>query len=333
MSLGRASLHDFGEKMYQASQVGFSGVEIFFEDLEKVASRRTQTAGDSFTNESALLAAAQEVKDICNKHRLEVICLQPFLFYEGLTDREEHSARIVKLKTWFMIAKILETDIIQVPSNFQPQGTSGDMDLIVNDMREIAQMGLQESPIIRFAFENLAWANHISTWEDLWEVVKRVDLPNFGCCLDTFNIAGKVWADPTSDDGKLPGADDRLNATLEQLVRTIDVTKVFYIQVVDAERLAQPLVKGHPYYVEGQPSRMSWSRNARCFAYEEDRGGYLPVVQVAKSFVHGLGYSGWISMELFSRTMSEPGQQVSQEHAQRGYQSWQKLSRELGLVG
>lgn len=330
MSLGRAWVHNFHEKLKQASEAGFQGIEIFYEDLEYLA-KESASSEDDESNESALLSAAQTIRKACDENSLTIIGLQPFVFYEGLTDRTEHEAKIQKLKTWFKLVKILGTDIIQIPTNFQQTGTSGDMDLIVEDLREVADLGLQESPPVRFAYENIAWGTHIDTWEGVWEVITRVNRPNFGCCLDTFNIAGRVWADPASSTGKTPNADEDLDTSLARMIKTIDVNKVFYIQVVDAERMESPLVKGHPYYVENQPARMSWSRNARVFLYEQDRGGYLPVVKVAKTVLHDLKYTGWVSMELFSRTMADPSPDVPRSHAQRGIRSWQRLAAEMNL--
>ncbi|KAE8133680.1 xylose isomerase-like protein [Aspergillus pseudotamarii] len=325
MSLGRAWVHSLPEKLAQASKAGFKGVEIFYEDLEYLAKEKGPV------NDSTLLAAAEETRAICDHCGLKVIGMQPFLFYEGLTDRAQHREKIERLKLWFAIVKVLGTDIIQIPSNFQTEGISGDLDLIVADMVEVADLGLKEEPAVRFAYENLAWGTFISTWENLWEVVRRVDRPNFGCCLDTFNIAGRVWADPASASGKTPNADAELTASIQNLVQTVDVNKLFYVQVVDAERMQSPLIEGHPFYVEGQPARMSWSRNARLFLYEQERGGYLPVVQVAEAFLKGLDFEGWVSMELFSRSMADPDSTVPGTHAQRGIKAWNRLAEELDL--
>jgi 4-hydroxyphenylpyruvate dioxygenase len=164
--------------------------------------------------------------------------------------------------------------------------------------------------------------------------VRRVDRPNFGICLDTFNIAGSVWADPasvTTADGKTANADAALQATLAKMLEVVDVDKVFYVQIVDAERMRHPLVPGHAFYVAGQPARMSWSRNARLFAFEE--GGYLPVLPITKTILDGLGYRGWVSMELFSRTMADPDPSVPAEHARRAGQAWKKLQREISTWG
>jgi 4-hydroxyphenylpyruvate dioxygenase len=325
MSLGRAWVHELPNKLDQASNVGFKGVEIFFEDLEYLA----KSYGDA-TPENQL-KAAEEIRKLCDERGLTIIGLQPFIFYEGLINRAEHKKRIEKLHVWFQIVKILGTDVIQIPTNFQVGGISGDIDLIVRDMIEVADLGLQQTPVVKFAYENLAWGTFVDTWEKAWEIVERVDRPNFGMCLDTFNIAGRVWADPASPTGKTSNADEDLKKSIERMVKTIDIKKVFYVQVVDAERMESPLVEGHPFYDKEQPSRMSWSRNARLFLYEQDKGGYLPVVDVARAFVQGLGYEGWMSMELFSRTMADPSPDTPKNHAERGIESWKKLVKDLGL--
>jgi 4-hydroxyphenylpyruvate dioxygenase len=149
--------------------------------------------------------------------------------------------------------------------------------------------------------------------------------------LDTFNIAGRIWADPASLDGMNPNADAVLKASMNRLVERVDVRKVFYVQVVDAERLSRPLVEGHEFYVPEQPARMSWSRNCRLFALEEERGGYLPVVEIARVMFDKLGYEGWVSLELFSRTMADSSPGTPKEHAKRGSESWKKLQGVLDI--
>lgn len=223
-----------------------------------------------------------------------------------------------------------------MPSNFlspDPETgtarTSGDTGLIVSDLRRLADLGAAQSPPVRFVYEALAWGNHVFTWEASYEIVMRVDRPNLGLCLDTFHILARVYADPLSRTGVRETAEADLRAGLASL-RAIDPAKVFYVQVVDGERLAAPLDEKHPFYVPGRPSWMNWSRNARLFALEEDRGGYLPVLEVVEAFV-GFGFSGWVSLELFNRSLAEPHSGVPGSHAKRGIESWRKLVRRLGL--
>jgi 4-hydroxyphenylpyruvate dioxygenase len=257
--------------------------------------------------------------------------LQPFMHYDGLLCAREHQKRIEKVKLWFLIAKRLNTDLIQIPSNFLPESQcTGDRARIVADLQEVADLGLQQEPVIRFAYEALCWGTHVEFWEQAWEVVNAVDRSNFGTCLDTFNIAGRVWGDPEAEDRKTVGADEALRLSLERL-RKVDVTKVFYVEVVDAERMRKPLREGHEWRVEGQKPRMSWSRNARLFPFEtESRGGYLPVLEIFKVITEEVGYTGYVSFELFSRTMNETGEYVPEEHARRGEASWGNLVEYMG---
>ncbi|KAJ3536232.1 hypothetical protein NM208_g6815 [Fusarium decemcellulare] len=328
-SLGRAWLHDFADKARQAAHHGFEGIEIFYEDLEYQAKK----LHDAETPDSTqLLNAASYIRELLDDLGLVVIGLQPFLFYEGLIDRDEHASLIEKAKLWFKIAWSLKTSTIQIPANFLPaHKLTGDMNVIVGDMVELAELGAQEEPPIRFAYESLCWSTHVDTWEKSWEVAKRVNRPNFGLCLDTFNIAGRVWGDPASPTGKTPNADADLGESLERLVREVPLDKIFYIQVVDAEKMETPLVKGHPFHVDGNPARMNWSRNARCYIYETDRGAYLPVEHIARTIIERMGYKGFVSMELFSRTMAEEGDDVPSEHARRGIVAWKKFVERLGL--
>lgn len=333
MSLGRPWIHDLSSKLHQAAVHGYQGIEIFFDDLDCFAQTR---------HNGSLIEAAHQTKRLCDNFNLEIICLQPFSLYEGLLDREQHEHLVTtKLPQWFQLARILGTDLIQVPSNFLPPDpqtgaarTTGDKDVIVADLQRIADLGLQHNPPFRYVYESLAWGNHVDTWEACWEIVQRVDRPNFGICLDTFNIAGRIYADPASPTGKTPTADADTQASILRLrnnSNNIDLSKVFYVQLVDGERLNAPLDENHEFYVAGQPPRMNWSRNARLFPFEEDRGGYLPVVDIARAIFNDLGFKGWVSLELFSRSLADPGAGTVRKHARRGRVSWDKLVDVLGL--
>ena len=174
--------------------------------------------------------------------------------------------------------------------------------------------------------------------------------------LDAFHIAGFEYADPTAPGCVRPDGKERLAKSLAELVKVIPGDRVFYIQLVDAERLDVPLAplgseEGSlsPYYIKGQQPGMSWSRNCRLFPCETERGAFMPVEQVCKAFIE-TGFKGWIrcdqhlsrllsytdtlvlrSFELFNRYMSVPNAGIAQEHAERGWRSWKTLEKNLGL--
>lgn len=341
MSLGRAAHHALEPKLSAAATHGFRAIELFYEDLEYVArslpaSHPASPPGTSFPNSSAWdeaqLAAASYIDSLCQQNGLAVLCLQPFMHYDGLFCPAEHQKRIEKLKLWFLLAKRLHTTLIQIPSNFLPESQcTGNRARIVADLREVADLGLQQEPVVRFAYEALCWGTHVDFWEQAWEIVKAVDRANFGTCLDTFNIAGRVWGDPEAQNGQVEEAEEKLRLSLERMRREVDVKKVFYVEVVDAERMRTPLTEGHEWWVEGQKARMSWSRNARLFPFEvESRGGYLPVLEILRVITEEVGYTGYVSFELFSRTMNEVGEDVPEQHARRGEVSWGKLVQYMG---
>lgn len=326
MSLGRAWVHKFPAKLDEAAKNGFQGIEIFMEDLEYLA----KAQGFNSSPRENLLKTAPIIKHLCDERDLTIICLQPFMYHEGCLDRVVHAQKLDDAKAWFQIAHICNTDIIQIPSSFIPADQlSGNMADIVADMREIADLGAKEQPPIRFAYEALSWGTHVDTWEQCWEIIKAVDRPNFGIGLDTFNIAGRAYADPASETGKTVDAEKQIEESIKRLVTTLDPAKIFTVQIVDAERLEKPLIKGHEYYNEEQPARMSWSRNCRLFYGEEDRGAYLPVRAIAIAIIEGLGFDDWLSMELFSRTMNDPRPEVPGEHAKRGMASYNRISKDI----
>lgn len=327
MSLGRPWIHDLPGKLIQAAAHGFEGIELFFDDLDCYAQR--VFGGDHHE-------AARTVRRLCERLSLTIICLQPFSFYEGLIDRAE-SNRLVseKLPIWFTLARALGTDLIQVPSNFlgpDPKTgaarTIGDRGVIVRDLQRLADLGAGAG--FRFVYEALCWGDHVDTWEASWEVVRDVNRPNFGLCLDSFNIAGRVYADPAAPSGRTPNAAADLAASLARLrTANIDPAKIFYVQLVDGERLSAPLDETHPFHVAGQPVRMSWSRNSRLFPFEESRGGYLPIVDIARTFFDDLGFRGWVSLELFNRSLADPDPFTPADHARRGIESYHKMARVL----
>lgn len=327
MSLGRAWVHEMPNKLDQAAKYGFRGLELFHEDLEYIA--RDMPGGANPENQ---IKAAEIIRVLCDERDIEILCLQPFMHYEGLKDRIEHAMRIEKMRLWLRLAKVLNTTVISIPSTFLPRDqVSGDMDLIVSDLREVADMGARETPVITFAYEALSWGTHVDTWEKSWEIVQRVDRPNFGLCLDTFNIAGRIFADPASPTGTTADADAVVKASIARLLSDVDPKKVVYVQVVDAERLAKPLLQGHEYYNAEQPTRMSWSRNCRLFYREEAHGAYLPVRDICEAIFNGLGIEGWVSMELFNRCMADEDPETPARLAKRAAESWTRMVEDLNL--
>ena len=328
VSLGRSSAgHALPHKLDMAQKYGFQGIEIFYEDLVHLA--KSMPGGDSAENQ---LQAAKRIRQMCDSRSLVVIALQPFMHYEGLMNRNLHLERVAEMHHFVKLAQVLRTDLILLPSTFlPPEQVTEDMELIVEDMKEIAEIGLRETPVIRFAYEALCWGTRVDTWEASWDVVLRVNSPNFGLCLDTFNITGRIFADPAAVSGHEVNCRGVFAASLETLLATLDMSKCFLVQIADAQRLRKPLDMLHPFYNPQQPARMSWSRNARLFYGEMELGGYLPVRAILDVLIHRLGFKGWLSFEVFNIRLLDTDKVVPEEMAQRAMKSWSRMERDLEL--
>lgn len=324
VSLGNPGVHPIKNRLSAAARNGFKGVEIVEADIIQQA--KALGHDDSAQGQ---IKGAEFIRKACEELGLKVRVLQPFWFYEGLLDRAEHDAKIRKLELWMKLAPILGTHLIQIPTSWLNEGTTGDVEIITQDLIKMAELGLRQPQPISFAYEGVAWGTHIDTWQGTWEMVKRVNRPNFGLCLDTYHIAARVWGDPSADSGMNEDGEKALDDSLAEMERELDVKKIFYVQPGDAERLEAPLVEGHPFYDKTQKPRMSWSRNARLFAYEEEYGGHLPVGKIMETLVVKMGYRGLISAESFSRHLFDPQPEIPDEYAHRAAKSWKTMIEAL----
>lgn len=168
-------------KLDAAAKYGLD-IELFYEDLFYVA--KELPGGPTPENK---IEAARYIRGLCDDRGISIICLQPFMHYDGLRDRQRHAERVEEMKLWIKLVKILGTNIIGIPSTFLPDDeASGDVELIVADLQEVADLGAPEG--IQFAYEALCWGTHVDLWEQSWEIVQKVDRVNLGLCLDTYNM-------------------------------------------------------------------------------------------------------------------------------------------------
>ncbi|KAJ5820605.1 hypothetical protein N7474_006196 [Penicillium riverlandense] len=328
VSLGAAHLHPLRAKIDAAAKNGQQGLELFHDDLAQLAKTlccQSSGAVPDRSDREHEIDAAHAIRDLCAQRDLQVLALQPFRHYEGLIDPARHAKRIDEFKHWVQLAKILGDNLfILIPSSFlDASEITGDRDRLASDLAEAADLAHP----VRVAYEALAWGTHINTWEDSWDLVRRANRSNLGLCLDTFNIAARMWADPASPTGRQPaGADKELQESMDRLVREVDPDRVIIVQLADGERVdpRAPFLQA-----PGMPKLLAWSRNARLFPCEEERGGYLPIREVADACLNRLGYSGWVSMEVFSRTLGVDNPQVADEHAARASRSWRRMLESL----
>lgn len=129
--------------------------------------------------------------------------------------------------------------------------------------------------------------------------MQKVDRPNVGLCLDTFQTAGGEWADPSTASGLIERAGGRealqsqFMTSLQIMSRTIPSEKIYILQISDAYKPSTPL-DAKPDD-SGLRPRGRWSSCLRPVPFD---GGYLPVVDVTKAVLR-TGFRGWFSMEVF----------------------------------
>ncbi|TVY53528.1 3-dehydroshikimate dehydratase [Lachnellula suecica] len=181
---------------------------------------------------------------------------------------------------------------------------------------------------MKIAYENLAWSTHCSLWQEALEIVNEVDRENFGLCLDSFHIAVSLWADPFTPSGRQVNGDERLEESMQLFVDTCPVEKIFYLQLSDGECMDPPYSESHPWYDPTLEVGHVWSNEARPFPLETEYGAYMPVEAIARAFLVGKGFSGWLSLETFDRRMKEEKNDPS-ANARRAAESWRHLKERL----
>ncbi|GAA6036589.1 hypothetical protein JCM8097_001240 [Rhodosporidiobolus ruineniae] len=339
VGLGQGVVHRLPDKLRAAAAAGLKGIEVFYPCLEAYAKEF-----DGETERDKLRSAARETGKLAQELGLDLFVLQPLLHYDGLKDPKEHKERLQDAKSRFELCKLLGCDMMQIPANFRlDDGVTGDEEKVVADLQELADLGAKEDPPIRFAYEGMCWSTFNYTWQRSWNIVQKVDRPNFGIVLDAFHIAGYEFANPVFPSGTRVGGLTRLVLSLEELARTFSLSKpanlakVFYLQLADAELVDPPLseigaaeTSKSPFHVDGQQPRMSWSRNCRLYPGEKERGGYMPIERVFKAFLE-TGYEGYLSFEVFHRELFDKDPELPKRNAERAMRSWARLQQDFKL--
>lgn len=128
--------------------------------------------------------------------------------------------------------------------------------------------------------------------------MKKADRPNLGLCLDTFQIVGGEFGDPTTGTGLIEDIsraelESRWRANLRELAAIVPPEKIFLLQVSDAYKMVPPIEMSKDN--QGQLPRSKWSHNYRPLPFD---GGYLPVHDVLRAVLN-TSFRGWLSIEVF----------------------------------
>ncbi len=228
-------------KLRAAARAGFDGVEIFEPDF---------TASPS---------SPEQIRDLAADLGLSLDLYQPFRDFEGVSE-EAVRQNLRRAAAKFGLMNRLGIETILVCSNV---GTaiSGDDALAADQLHRLGDLAADHG--VRVAYEALAWGRFVSDFEHAARIVRAVDHPAVGHCLDSFHILSRDW-DPAP-------------------LATIPAEKIFFVQMADAPRLSMDV--------------LSWSRHHRVFPGE----GSLEVGRFLAHLLRS-GYVGPVSLEVFNDT-------------------------------
>ena len=157
------------EKLEAIAAAGFTGVEIFENDLL------------SFNGSPA------DVRRIVADLGLRIVTFQPFRDFEGMP--EPQRARVfARAERKFDVMQDLGCDLLMICSNVAPDSLGG-IDRAAEDFRDLGERAAARG--VSVAYEALAWGRHVNDYRDAWEVVRRADHPAVGLVLDTFHALAR----------------------------------------------------------------------------------------------------------------------------------------------
>ncbi|KAK0642318.1 3-dehydroshikimate dehydratase [Lasiodiplodia hormozganensis] len=323
-SIGCSPEHTLPKRLDAIAAAGFQAIELSMPDILDFAKLYLKKdVGPKDWDD--LCATAKAIKVQTDAKNLRILMLQPFSNFEGWPEgTPERNDAFERARGWIEIMDACGCDMLQVGASDTPEDKIGlDRNRFVSDLGELADVLAQKN--FRLAYENWCWSTHAPDWKDVWDIVKKVDRPNVGLCLDTFQTAGGEWADPTTESGLLEGAskdelEKRFHESLDELSRSVPKDKIYLLQISDAYKPKQPFSK----HVDqsGTRPRGRWSHDFRPLPFD---GGYLPVADVAKAILK-TGFRSWFSYEVFDGGPDGKGRSYDlQEYAKKAMESHKKL--------
>ncbi|KAK1235651.1 hypothetical protein PQX77_001116 [Marasmius sp. AFHP31] len=332
-NVGNNESHTLPLKLEAIANAGFDAVELSMTDVLDYA-KFLNGERPSPRDYDTLVDVGKRIRELAARQGMKIIMLQPFAKFEGWPKgSKEREDAFDRARGWMRVMEAVGTDLLQVgTSDADPDAICSSFDEFARDLGELADMMAEKG--LRIAYENWCWAAHAPNWQDAWEIVKKVDRPNVGLCLDTWQSVGGEWADPTTASGlieSIPRAqlEQRWKQSLAELSSTVPADKIYLLQISDAYKMDPPLeaklVKVNDE-VGVRPPRGQWSRGNRSLPYD---GGYLhrPVKEFLQA-VLDTGFRGYLSLEVFDKKKSPD----MPYYTQKSMNSLQKLVAECVSV-
>ncbi|QDS67427.1 hypothetical protein FKW77_000243 [Venturia effusa] len=326
-SIGCKAEHTLPKRLEAIANAGFTAIELSMPDILEFASMQLSKEVSPYDYDN-LVTASELIKGMCDAKGVKVLMLQPFSNFEGWEEGSaERKDAFLRARGWMRIMEAAGTDMLQVGSSDSPSRKIGtDRNRFVSDLQELADTLANKK--FRICYENWCWSSHAPDWKDVWDIVQKVDRPNVGLCLDTFQTAGGEWGDPTTESGLVESVSKdelgkKFQDSLDQLSKTIPADKIYLLQISDAYKPKQRISERE--CENGLQPRGQWSHDFRPLPFN---GGYLPVVEVTKAVLR-TGFRGWFSYEVFDGGPDGNGIEYElQEYANEAMAAQKRLIRE-----
>ncbi len=214
VSLGTNVHHDLPTKLRVASQLGYDAVEIFVPDFEafvrevSVGHHRDVVPNSQLINVNTALdldiVCSTAIRQLCAQLDLAISCYQPFRDFENFPGAASSSSSsssppprlrlaLDRADHQFRIMTAMGADLLLVCSNFLPYDPLSANDYTWSQYRDdqvvaFTELGtMAERYGVKIGYEPLAWGTVVNRWEQVWDVVEKVNMENVGVILDSFN--------------------------------------------------------------------------------------------------------------------------------------------------
>ncbi|KAH6972429.1 xylose isomerase-like protein [Ilyonectria sp. MPI-CAGE-AT-0026] len=340
LSLGHCSKHSLEPRIRAAAAAGFDVIDLFDEDWATYLAENGLDSSDPWEATEEKLSVARQLRVFVSSLGMRIACTQPLRDIEGNLVPSERDAALNRVAARFPFMRAFDTDLVFMCSSMQPddgQNATANFQTVVRDLTKLSDMALEFANndglgMLRIGYEPLSWARR-NTWASAWEVVRAVDRENVGIILDSFNILAVEFADPYSEEGEgrmLYSSREQalriLQDSMAAMAATVRPEKLFFVQVADAERMDTPGFR--PPKDPKVPRLLPWSRSHRLFPEEQHKGGYMPVDMVLRAILQ-MGYTGPLSLEVFSHSLHVSGEAVPGDLASRGINGLKALIRKV----
>ncbi|WWD01548.1 hypothetical protein V866_008493 [Kwoniella sp. B9012] len=260
-SLGFGKSHTIPAKFAALEKASYKYTEVGFGDyMSWVRSRRPDLPPSTCPEEwkeadepdpedeeiwNAMYEEASSFLELAESHGLSVLALQPLNQFDGWPEGSKRAEWVRrKAKRWLTLCSRLKVELIQVGANDYAEANALDSKT-AEDLRWLAELGSQQDPPVKIAYEPWCFSKRVNDWEKVWELVQLGNHPNLGMCIDVahFPLAPAYGWDPTTGKG---WTDEQYEAMIERL-KKVPGEKIFYLEISDVLKPVKPLGNGSPY--------------------------------------------------------------------------------------